>query len=711
MPQDGIIKLPSLDEVLSDKSQKSQERTLLQGLGENLSDGLSTMDGRRATKTVGAVGKFAEDFGVGAIESLTFGFGDGSNLGLSADKNSLGYTAGNIAGYFVPYGGAIAAGGKAVKGLGTVVSATKIGQKINAADNTIGLIKKAIPKGTPITRAGKKVSRKNFIDDVVKQSDVIKGINNFDDVGRAFRANKMNANDVDRIMKSGVGNYLDDVGKKLGYSFGKVTTKNGIKTNTAVDKINRSVSKYWGDIGGKPVNTLPDLITEMKIGSRILGKTGLPGTGKRGAVDTFLGYAAEDAMAYAMVEGAWIASRAYRNEEQFLTPAQFLLEMALFGPVTAGLRFLPGGAPRGPLNITNSDTRATIKGLIRGTKNYYKKTDVKGKVNDEARKEVTSAYLLYKRMNQPALNHNMDEAAKKLSQKHNEILRGHKNPVKLKELIENGTLQQKEAAAEYMKLSLNGVGEAITGKGGLRREYAKFIASDFFGTKGRQGLGALAMSGGHNYFFGHSLAPEQMGVTAAMGYFLFKRGHRMTYKGKPLQSGESQWTTTSTGWSEKLGDRQIKLDEQVRMNDAMGLSIEHPAYAAIRHSLIDQSPNAPIESLRMATVDSENPVTMQLKSMLDTGYLKPTGKQTRVSKKDRAAINKMKDKDQIEAMYNNFAYMFDNYNYVNKDTSFKKFSELSESEINSFRGSMEEFGVRPDVPQDLIPLYVIIIKK
>ena len=696
MPQDGTIKLPSLDEVLNNKSQKAQERTLLQGLGTSLSDGLDNMDGSKALNAVGAVGKFAEDFGVGAIESASFGFLDGKNIGLSSDKNSAGYALGNVAGYFAPYGGAIALGGKGVKALGTAVSASKLGQKINAADNTVGLIKKALPKGTPITRAGKKVSRKEFIEDVVKQSDVIKGINNFDDVSKAFRAGKMTANKVDSIMKSGVGSYLDDVGKKLGYSFGK-TVKG---KNTAVEKINKSVEKYWTNIGGKPINTLPDLITEMKIGSRFLG------TKKRGKVDTFLGYAAEDALAYAMVEGAWVASRSYRNEEQYLTPQQFLLEMAIFGPVAAGTRFIRGGAPRGPLNITNSDTRNTIRGLIRGTKNYYKNTNVKGNVNDEARKEVTSAYLLYKRMNQPALNNNMDEAAKKLSTKQNEILRGHKSPTKLKELIEKGTLEQKEAAAEYMKLSLNGVGKAMTGKDGLRREYGRFIAEDFLSTKPRQAVGALAMSGGHNYFFGHSIDPEQMGVTAAMGYFLFKRGHRMTYKGKALQNGESQWTTTSTGWSEKLGDRQIRLDEQVRMNDAMGLSIDHPVYAAIRHSLIDQSPNAPVESLRMATIDSENPVAMQIKSMLDTGYLKPTGKQTRVSKKDRAAINKMKDKDQVEAMYNNFAYMFDNYNYVNKDSSFKKFSELSKSEIDSFKSSMDEFKIRPDVPQDLIPLYV-----
>ena len=41
------------------------------------------------------------------------------------------------------------------------------------------------------------------------------------DVSKAFRAGKMTANKVDSIMKSGVGSYLDDVGKELGYSFGK----------------------------------------------------------------------------------------------------------------------------------------------------------------------------------------------------------------------------------------------------------------------------------------------------------------------------------------------------------------------------------------------------------------------------------------------------------------------------------------------------------
>ena len=696
MPQD---KLPILDDFINPDSDSAQERSLLDSWGTSLSESLDTMDGRRIGKGLENTMQFGENVLGGAIESVTFGYRDGSkHLGLSADKDSLGYTLGTIGGYFVPYGGAVAAGTKGVKLLGTAVAATKIGKQINAGDNTIGLIKKAIPKGTPITRAGKKVSRKEFLDDVVKQTDLIKGINNFDDVGKVFRGNKMSANEVDKIMKSGVGSYLDGVGKKLGYSFGKVVKGE----NKTITKINNSVNKYWKEIGGKPINTLPDLITEARIGSRIP----IIGSRPRGAVDTFLGYAAEDAMAYAMVEGAWVAARHHRNEEQYLTPKQFLLEMMMFGPVVAGTRFLPGGAPRGPLNITNKETRDTIRGLIRGTKNYYKKTNVKGAVNDEPRKDVMSAYLLYRRMNQPALNHNMDVAAKKLSNKHNEILRGKKSPTKLKELIEKGTLEQKEAAAEYMKLSLNGVGEAMTGKGGLRREYAKFIAEDWFGTKARQGVGMLAMSGAHNHLFGHSLSPDQMAVTASMGYFLFKRGHRMTYKGKPLQNGESQWTTTSTGYNDMLGDRQLKLEEQVRMNDAMGLSIDHPAYAAIRHSLINQSPNSPVEAIRMATVDSEDPITMQIKSMLDTGYLKKTGKKTRVSKKDRAAIAKMKDKDLVEEMYNNFSYIFDNYNYVNKDSSFKKFNELSKSEIDSFKSSMEEFQVRMDVPQDLIPLYV-----
>tara|TARA_R100001594_G_scaffold145667_1_gene196103 strand:- start:3415 stop:12156 length:8742 start_codon:yes stop_codon:yes gene_type:complete len=696
----------SLDDILGDNSPVSQERNIWDTIGASMSDAWDT--------GVDKVGGFGEDVAVGLIESATFGYKDGRHLGLSADKSGIGYTLGYLGGYMIPYGGAVKLGHLGVKGAGkalkiaaggSVVNAGKWAQKLNADDAVIETIRGALKKpgrhGTLITKGGKKISADDFIEEVVRGSGLIRAINNFDDVMRAFRKNKMTANEVDNIIEKGVGNYLARISKEYGYTFGTRQVVNGKPVNTVVKNINERIRKLWSKdgIGGKPINTLPDLFTESKIMSKAFGYE------KYGAADVFFGHAAEDALAYAVVEGTWYAARKSRGEDTYMTPARMLTEMALFGPAVAGIRFIPGGARKGPLNIFNSETRNTLQALVRGTKNYYKKTNVKGEVNEEARKEVLSAYLMYSRMNQPGVSRAMRLSGEKLPNKMMKLLEGKTHPNALKKLIKNGTQAEKEAAAEYMKLSLNGISKEVLK---LRGDYIKLIKDDFFATKKRQiiGGGIMSMAGATEYFFGNSLDEKTMLTTAMLGYFLFKRGHRMTYKNRTIGDEPSKWSSTSTGWDEKLGDREIRYKEQAQMLDAMGVSIDHPAFMAIRNSLIENSPIAPHEAIRMANIDAEDPITLQINSLLEQGFLKPINEKIPITKKEKSKILKIKDHDIVKELYKNFSFIYDNHNFVDKQNTFKKWEELSMKEIESFTSTLTELGVRLDMPTDLIQLYV-----
>ena len=693
MSEEQTRSLPTLDQLLEDNSESANERTLLSNVGESLSNAMSGIPTPK--------GEFLENATQGFLESASFGFADGHKLGLDADKTSLGYMAGTIGGYLVPYGGAVAGGTKLLKGIGKVVNTSKgasaLGKGIGAEKGITQIIEKQLKvTGTKITRDGKQINANTFVKEVVEQGDLLKGIRNFGGAGPSYRGGKLGPNQVERIMEEGVGTYLNKVGKKFGYTFGRAGTKKGKPTNTAVDKINSQVKKYWKDIGGKPINTLPDLLTEFSPASKLLGYK------KRSKVDSYFGYAAEDALAYAMVEGMWMGAREYRNEEQIVGPAQFITEMALFGPLAATTRFMKGGAPKSLINITNSETRNTIKGLIRGTKNYYKNTNVLGEAADEARKDVASAYNLYVKMNQPGVSNAMVEASSKLPKKYDDILKGKKYPHELQRLIKEGTLEQKEAAAEYMKLSLNGVGEEVYK---LRKDFGKLLVDDFFGTKKRQlaGAGLLTLAGATPYFFGNSLGPEQMLMTGTMGYFLFKRGHRMTYRGSELSSGASPWTTGSSGWDVKLGDRQVRLEEQVKLLDMMGVTLEDPAYFAIRQALINNSFNGTPETMRMMNVDNADETTLKIKSLLESGYLKEKEAKVKVTKKDEQAIAKMDDYDDLKNIYEKFSFLADNYSYVDKNSTFKKFDELNLDEVNAFKQTMLDNEIRLDNEIDLLP--------
>lgn len=695
MSENQTRRIPTLDELAQDRTQSANERTLLGNVGETLSNAMSGLPTPK--------GEFLENATSGFIESATFGYSDGSGLGLDADKTSLGYMAGTIGGYFVPYGGAIAGGTKLLKGVGKIVNTSKgasaLSKGIGAEKGITNIIKKQLEvSGTKITRDGKQISANAFIKEMVEQGDLMKGIKNFGGPGPAYRGGKLGANQVEQIMEEGVGTYLNKVGKKYGYTFGRAGTKKGKPTNTAVDKINSQVRKYWKDIGGKPINTLPDLLTEFSPASKLLGYQ------KRGKVDTYFGHAAEDALAYAMVEGIWMGARAHRNEEQLVGPAQFLTEMVVFGPLAATTRFMKGGAPKSLLNITDGETRNVIKGLIRGTKNYYKNTNVLGEAGDEARKNVSSAYNLYIKMNQPGVTNAMEEAASKLPKKYDDILKGKKYPHELQRLIKEGTLEEKEAAAEYMKLALNGVGDEVYK---LRKEFGSLLVDDFFGTKKRQlaGAGILALAGATPYFFGNSLTQDQMLMTGTMGYFLFKRGHKMTYRGSAITNGPSPWTTGSSGWDVRLGDRQVRLKEQVDLLDMMGVQLENPAYFAIRRALIENSVNGGPETMRMMNVDNADENTLKIKSLLESGYLKEKEANVKVTKKDQKAINKMNDYDELKSLYENFAFLADNYSYVDKNSVFKKFEELNLDEVNAFRQTMLDSQVRIDNQIDLLPFF------
>ena len=80
--------------------------------------------------------------------------------------------------------------------------------------------------------------------------------------------------------------------------------------------------------------------------------------------------------------------------------------------------------------------------------NYYKNTNVLGEAGDEARKNVSSAYNLYIKMNQPGVTNAMEEAASRLPSKYDDILKGNDldnvllreiNPIK-----SSSSLSQKE---------------------------------------------------------------------------------------------------------------------------------------------------------------------------------------------------------------------------------------------------------------------------
>jgi hypothetical protein len=713
-----------LEKLRAERNQnqaQTNELTMLDSLGTSLSQSLSsatTDEGKFVSpiKSTG-IGQTLENFAGGAIESASFGFADGSRLGIDANRNSNAYALGNLAGFFTPYVGVGKLGLMGIKGLGkaakgTALGKTKILKQINATDNIKDIATGALTRGgVTIMKGSEKISAEKFINEVAASDDLFKAVNNFDDTRRAgFYGKRFGPEEVQKKFNDGIGNYLEKVGKDLGYTFGRATKdKSGRIVNSVVEEINKKASKYWSE-GFKPINTLPDLLTEFNP----LRKLGMKEYSK---ADIWFGHAAEDVLYYTMVEGAWMASRNIRGEENPYTGKQMLAEALLFGPAAASVRFIPGGLAKGPLSIMNKEARDTIASLMKNNGNYYKGTNVKGttKVAQKSREDVTSAYMLYARMHQPAVLHAMEQAGKLLPKEMDTLLKGKKNPHDLKQLVIRGAqegateidIKRAEAAAEYMKLSLNGVAKSVN-INAARMDYGKLILQDFAQTKFRQGAGAfiLGMAGASPYFFGQSIDEDNWKMTAVLGYFLFKRGHKMTYKGRPLRDGTSEWTTTTTPWEEKIGDRFQHIKEQVQLGDAIGVHIDHPIYNHIRRQLISNNATAGIEGMRMAGIDENSPTANTIRGMIQNDYLKDVGgKEKKIKKDERDKVNAIEDVDNLRSLYQDFIMLYDNVNFTTKKTTFKTFDELTADQVQLFSDTMKGLDVRPDNPRDLIVTY------
>ena len=203
-----------LEKLRAEQNQnqaQTNELTMLDSLGTSLSQSLSsatTDEGKFVSpiKSTG-IGQTLENFAGGAIESASFGFADGSRLGIDANRNSNAYALGNLAGFFTPYVGVGKLGLMGIKGLGkaakgTALGKTKILKQINATDNIKDIATGALTRGgVTIMKGSEKISAEKFINEVAASDDLFKAVNNFDDTRRAgFYGKRFGPEEVQKKM-------------------------------------------------------------------------------------------------------------------------------------------------------------------------------------------------------------------------------------------------------------------------------------------------------------------------------------------------------------------------------------------------------------------------------------------------------------------------------------------------------------------------------
>tara|TARA_R100001443_G_scaffold23137_1_gene35336 strand:- start:12662 stop:21460 length:8799 start_codon:yes stop_codon:yes gene_type:complete len=654
-----------------------------------------------------------------AVKTLTFDFLDLEKMGVvDKPKTKLGQASesiGTMGGYLLGYKKILQGGKIVVGGIGKqAAKGTKLGNTIRQADVQREGINKAL-KGVRITRDGKKVSRADFIKDVV-DPELLNPIKNFSHLAQIFRSSKkMDANIFDDIMRTRAGEFLVKAGKQRGYTIGAGTKIIGGKPrNEVVDRITRIASDNWKNIGGRPINTLPDLISSS-----------LPGSGRFNAL---AGHMVEDMLAYGVVEGGFVASRHIRGEEQLQTPQQFFTEMMGFGALAGALRFIPGGAPQGSLRLWKKQDRDNLKLLFGGTKKFMNNVKINGKKSQNNREDVLNGFSYFRRMRHPVVESSFNTSIySKKNEGLRKMLKGDLTMDNLRKITQKGTPEEKEAAALLMKRAMNELGQDIATT--HRKQFLEFIKTDWWQTKPRQLTGALLLGGAQQFMTGQAseVTPDNV-LGGMLGYFMFKRGHKLQYKGKGAEA--DTWITGGSGWNRALGDEQIYLKEMVNFSEAMQFRTDHELWMPIRAKVMqsDVSGASASEMLKMAQLDIQSPKYMEADALINTSYKPKKGeKQGKllfvtknrniqskdISKKEREELNAL-GTDRVEGIrksYDAFVEYFDNPSYLpQKNRGFKPFDSLNKKEVLEFESRIKSMGARIGYSSDIQILAGRIIK-
>ena len=716
--QDNKKVLDALASVLEENEGQINESTQ-----SNIFDLSSTADLSPEESAYNDVGKsLFEAVTVGpaaALKTILFDTVDLEKSGIvDRPKTQLGKASesiGTMGAYLVGYKKVLQGGKLLVGGLGKqATKGSKLNNAIRQADVQKEGLNKAL-KGVRITKDGVKVSKSQFIKDVA-DPELLNPIKNFSNMAQIFRSSKkMDANIFDDIMRTRAGEFLVKAGKKRGYTIGTGTKIIGGKpTNEVVDRITRIASDSWKNIGGRPINTLPDLISSS-----------LPGQGRFNAL---MGHMIEDSLAYGVVEGGFVASRHIRGEEQLQTPAQFFTEMFGFGALAGGLRFIPGGAPVGSLRLWKKKDRDSIKLFFGGTKKFMNNVKISGKGGQNNRENVLSGFSMFRRMRHPVVESSFNAS---IHSKRNEglrkMLKGDLTMDNLRKITMKGTPEEKEAAALLMKRAMNELGQDISTT--HRKQFLEFIKQDWMGTKPRQIAGAMLLGGAQQFMTGKTseITPDNL-LGGMLGWFMFKRGHKLQYKGKGADA--DTWISGATGYNRALGDEQLYLREMVNFGEAMQFKTDHELWMPIRAKVMqsDVSGASASEMLKMAQIDIQSPKYMEADALINTSYKPKKGeKQGKllfitknrniaskdISKKERQELNTLPQEriEGIRKSYESFIEYFDNPSYLpQKNRGFKPFDSLNKKEVLEFESRIKSMGARIGYQSDIQVLAGKIIK-
>ena len=644
---------PSFEEIQGmqgpDVAEQDDDRNMLQGLGRALWVGGTTF---AETATFG-VGKLA---GIKAPQAETTG-------------EKIGQAIGGAAGFLVPFGAgkaAVSAVGRAFAGK---ASTKAIEKSISGGVKEILRKKKSGFEYTgKLEGIDKTDDALKLFDETIVKDTLVKPIGNIEKAFKSSTARKEFAEQVD----DQAGIILKELGERGGFQF----------SDDAAKEINKLVGKVWADAGKRPIKDLQGLIAKQ------LGD---------GKAASFYSHLFEEAVIFAGVEnlmhGINVAAGEVDADFTGTTAHAFLL-----GHLLGGVRFVPGGIRGGTLGIFNKQGRERAADMIRMAGTYGKKYDTSILANQKAinlqygtfakmRENPTSGSAIGVRLEsaseyaRPEIKAVVDKALQSRNQGLDYSYSS------LKEILENGTKEERKAVAELMVDGLGFVGSQLQRE--WRKDFIRTWASDWAGSTPRMLIGGLAM--GNVALFDENIPFEDKLITFATGAFLMKSGKELTYRG----------SDGSYKVRESLRDFPERLKNVKEMYDAVGVDINHPLWFRMVNKVGNEQKG---EHLLHDTTDPK-----QIQKIVDIATSKnEKGQDNFTTQSDKTVTPRKPQKgapgSNIEAIYNTFTEMNTRDSIIGEGKRFLEWSELTLKQKREFEKQIDKNEIYEGM--DIYDMYV-----
>jgi|14BtaG_2_1085337.scaffolds.fasta_scaffold00124_14 hypothetical protein len=556
------------------QSQPAQikEKSMYQGLGAGMWD-------------------FTREFGEGLFDTATFGAVSAlSDWEPEDDKVSeaakWGGDIGTAAGFLIPFGAGKAAISKTVQAV-SKASGVKIGKNIaddvfkQSDDLGIAFAKKNLDEGASVvaddvTKLGIAGAFKKHVLD----EKLIKPLAGFDDAL------------ADATKRKAFWEQVDDEGMTILREFAEA--KGFTVTEKAANQINSIVVNSIAKGGGRPVSNLAGLVAK-KLGD-----------GKKAS---FYSHMFEEAMVFAAVDNVLHGIDAAAGEHDW-DPLSTTTHALALGHALGAVRFIPGGIKGGTMGIFNLKGVDKVRAIMKGTsaKGYNLGTDagqqavgrqfsVLGGINST---ELGGVEL--SRIVSSYLTRGGAKPGQKISKQHIERLRklglDEPDPVSILNKLDNGTKEQKKAAAELMRDVIQNVhGQA---RNQWKSEFKKALKQDWLGggeagigSMPRMLIGGITMAGGPGIFMDENLTMGDKARALLIGAFLLKHGKELTYKDYNTKTWERYEGTFMGGrkpmgsFSERFRDADVLVralgGKMESKNNLMWGALQYQVYNDARH--------------------------------------------------------------------------------------------------------------------------------